>query len=58
MHQLGKTALVVGVVALVVGIVSRLTLTPIVGVESAAIVEFAKVCFVLSVAASLAVCKK
>ena len=58
MQQLGKTALVVGVVSLVLGVGSRLTTTPIVGVESYAIVEFAKVCFVLSVAASLAVCKK
>ena len=58
MQQLGKTALVVGVVSLVLGAGSRLTATPILGVESYAIVEFAKVCFVLSVAASLAVCKK
>lgn len=58
MQVLGKAALVLGVASLVIGVVSRLTYTPIVGVESAAIVEFAKVCFVLSVAASLAVCKK
>ena len=58
MQQLGNAALWVGVVSLVLGVGSRLTATPIVGVESYAIVEFAKVCFLLSVAASLAVCKK
>ena len=58
MQSLGKAALVIGVASLVIGVVSRLTYTPIMGVQSYAIVEFAKVCFILSVAASLAVCKK
>ena len=58
MQSLGKAALLIGVASLVIGVVSRLTYTPIMGVQSFAMVEFAKVCFVLSVAVSLAVCKK
>lgn len=58
MQSLSKAAVFVGLASLAVGVVSRLTYTPIMGVRSYAMVEFAKVCFVLSVAASLAVCKK
>lgn len=58
MHQLGKGALVVGVASLVIAVVSRLTLTPILGVESEPIAKFAATCFLLSIAASLACCKK
>ena len=58
MHQLGKAALVIGVVSVVVAIVSRLTYTPVLGVKASGIIEFAKVCFVLSIAASLGSCKK
>ena len=58
MQQLGKAALAIGLVSLVAGIVSRLTYTPVLGVESHAIVEFAKVCFVLSAASFLGSCKQ
>ncbi|MBI4322779.1 MAG: hypothetical protein HY596_00720 [Candidatus Omnitrophica bacterium] len=56
MQSLGKAALVLGVASLVIGIVSRLTYTPILGVESEAITKFAATCFLLSIAASLTVC--
>lgn len=58
MQQLGTVGLLAGLAALVIGVVSRLTYTPVLGVQSYAIVEFASVCFLLSIAASLAVCKK
>ena len=58
MHQLSKAGLIAGLASLVIRIISRVTMTPVMGIESSAIVEFAKVCFVLSAAASLAGCKK
>ena len=58
MGGLGKIGLWLGVASLVIALVSRLTYTPVLGVESEAITKFAATCFLLSIAASLATCKK
>ena len=58
MQGLGKIALLAGLASVVIGVISRLTMTPVLGVESYAMFDFAKVCVGLSIAASLATCKK
>lgn len=58
MEQLRKVGLLVGLASLVIAVISRVTLTPVLGVESEAIVKFAATCFLLSIASSLSVCKK
>ena len=53
MQQVGKAALVVGLVSLVVGVISRLTMTPILGIEAQAFLQFTQACFLLTIATSL-----
>lgn len=57
-QQLRNVGLLLGLASLVIGVLSRLAYTPVLGVHSEAIVRFAEACFLLSIAASLSVCKK
>ena len=53
MKTIASLAIVVGVISLVVGIISRLTLTPVAiipgGLEAQAFLTFANTCFLLAV---------
>lgn len=51
MERIGHFALIFGMVSLVAGIFSRLFGQPLYGIESHAVIQFAEVCFLLSIAA-------
>jgi len=53
MKQAGQVALAVGLVSLALGIVSRMTITPIAGVEAHAFLDFTQACFLFGIAAFL-----
>lgn len=53
MAKLSYVAVIVGVISLIVGIISRLTLTPIV-VEAQAFLQFTQACFLFAIAVSMA----
>ena len=50
MQQVGRIAIVVGIASLVVGVISRWTITPVIGVEAHAFLDFTKVCFLFAIA--------
>jgi len=54
--KLNKIIVAVGIVSLIVGIVSRILIKPVppVSLEAEALLQFAGVCFLLSIALSLA----
>lgn len=52
MKNIPLTVIVIGVVSLLVGMISRLTVTPILTLESRAFAGFAAVCFLLAIAIS------
>lgn len=56
----GKLILIVGIVALIVSVISRLTMIPVppADIEGGAILQFASTCFLLSIALSLIEAKK
>ena len=58
--MLTKIVLLIGVVSLAVGIVSRFMVVPVppLGLEAQALLNFANSCFLLSIALALAPCKK
>ncbi|MBI5873342.1 MAG: hypothetical protein HZB36_04275 [Candidatus Omnitrophica bacterium] len=51
----GKIILIVGIISMIVGIISRITMIPLppADLEAGAILQFAGVCFLLSIALSL-----
>jgi len=51
MKGLGKIAIWVGVVSWVIGIISRVMVKPIAGLESRAFAGFAALCFLFAIAA-------
>jgi len=53
MRTISIVAILIGVINIVVGIISRLTLTPIVRLESRAFAGFAGLCFLLAIALSV-----
>ncbi|GEM_PF-2649365 len=58
--MLAKIILLIGVVSLVVGVVSRFMVVPVppIGLEAKALLNFANSCFLLSIALALVQCKK
>lgn len=53
MKAVADIAIVIGVISVVVGIISRWTIAPIMGVEAHAFLEFSAVCLLLAIALSL-----
>ena len=50
MRQIANGLVIVAVISMVVGIISRMTLTPIQGIESQAMFNFANTCLLLVIA--------
>ena len=53
MRQVGQAVLWVGVISLVIGVFSRLTVTPVMGIKAHAFLEFTQACFLFTIAALL-----
>ena len=53
MKQAGQAGLGLGIIALVIGVFSRLTLVPVMGIEAQAFLQFTQACFLFSIAAFL-----
>jgi hypothetical protein len=53
MRGIGKLSVVIGILGLVVGVLSRYFREPIQGIEAHAIVSFSQACFLLGIAAFL-----
>lgn len=53
MRQAGQIALWVGLASVAVGIISRLTWTPVIGLEAHAFLDFSQACFLFTIATSL-----
>ncbi len=53
MRQAGKVALVGGLISLVIGIISRMILQPVMGIEAHAFIEFTQACFLFAIATFL-----
>ena len=58
MRQAAQGALVVGLISLVVGVYSRLTVEPMLGIEAQAFLQFTQACFLFTIAATMLGCKK
>ncbi len=54
MKTIGHFALLLGMLSLVLGIASRLSVVSIAGMEVGALLQFAQTCFLLTIAISLA----
>jgi hypothetical protein len=52
MRNIALVSIVVGVISWLVGIISRLTVCPILGLESRAFAGFTALCFLLAIALS------
>ena len=50
MKKLADVIIVIGVVSMVFGIISRFTMTPVKGIFASAFLEFAGVCMLLAIA--------
>lgn len=50
MKKIGMVVVIIGIISLVIGIISRLTVTPIAGLESRAFAGFTALCFLLAIA--------
>ena len=55
MAKLAQGALIVGIISLLVGIISRLTMAPlpVAGIEAQALLSFSQTCILLAIAAAL-----
>lgn len=53
MKVVADIAIVIGVISVVIGIVSRWTVAPVMGIEAHAFLEFSAVCLLLAIAVSL-----
>ena len=58
MRQAAQGALVVGLISLVIGIYSRLTVVPIMDIEAQAFLQFTQACFLFTIAATMLSCRK
>ena len=58
MRQAAQGALVVGLISLVIGVYSRLTVVPIMNIEAQAFLQFTQACFLLTIAVTMLGCKK
>lgn len=59
--RMNKIIIIIGIISLLAGVVSRLLLMPIPvpgGLEANALLSFASACFLLSIALSVSCCKK
>jgi hypothetical protein len=53
MRGAAQAALVVGVISVIVGIISRVTYEPIQGIEAHAFLQFSQTCFLFAIAVFL-----
>lgn len=53
MKNIANIAIIIAAVSLLVGVISRLSLTPIAGLESRAYIGFTAICLLFSIALSL-----
>lgn len=53
MKGIAQVAIIIAAVSLLVGVISRLSLAPIAGLESRAYVGFSAICLLLSIALSV-----